>query len=123
MEGKLILVVEDNPDQADSILKALQKEGFTATGVPGVREAIFKLKNQKFSCVVLDLLLGQEDGSLLVDLIRNRKDIPNSTTPILVVSGGLSKETLKRLAGKIQGALVKPVDMDAFVAQVQKIAK
>jgi CheY-like chemotaxis protein len=121
--GKLVLVVEDDADQSNAMLKTLQESGFSPMGVPGVREAIFKLKNQKFSLVVLDLLLGEERGQELIDLIRTRPDIPNAATPILVVSANLSKEALQGMAGKVQGAMVKPLDMAAFAATAQKLAK
>lgn len=119
----LVLVVEDDESQANAMLGALQDAGMTVMAAPGIREAIFKVKNQKFSCIILDLLLGQEKGEHLLEVIRTRKDIQNTDTPIFVISAHLDKDTLQRLAGKVQGALVKPFDMQAFAEQVKKIAK
>jgi CheY-like chemotaxis protein len=120
---KLVLIVEDNADQSNAMLTALKDAGFSPTGASGVRDAVFKLKNQRVSCIILDLLLGEERGIEVIDFIRTRKDCPNSDTPILVVSANLSKGALQSIAGKIQGAMVKPLAMAAFVANVQKLAK
>lgn len=120
---KTVLIVEDDKTQADAMQQALQGAGFSTFHAPAVRDAIFKLKNQKYSCIVVDILLGGENGGELIDLIRTRKDFPSMESPIFVVSANLSKETLQSLAGKVQGAMVKPVDMAAFTAQVQKLAK
>lgn len=119
----LILVVEDDTDIAASMKQALDGAGFSAMIVPGVREAVFKMKNQRFSCIILDLMLGKENGADLVDLARGKRDLSNLETPILVVSANLSKEVLQRLAGKVQGAMVKPFALDNFLAQVKGLAK
>ena len=123
MSGQVVLVVEDNADQSSAMIKALQDAGFSPLGVDGITGAIFKLKNQKVSCIVLDLVLGEGNGAALIELVRTRKDLPNSDTPILVVSANLNKETLKGMAGKIQGAIAKPFDMKTFVSHVQRLAK
>ena len=118
-----VLVVEDDADQRNAMSLALREAGISSIGVSDIREALLRLKNQKFSCVVLDLLLGNESGTELIDIIRTRIDAQNSPTPILVVSANLSKETVEGLLGKVQGAMVKPLDMNAFVAYVNKLTE
>jgi DNA-binding response OmpR family regulator len=120
--AKHILVIEDDKDLLESMKSILVDAGFVSTGVSAVREASFKLKNQKYACVVLDLRLGDESGEEIVEFMRTRKEIPNGQTPVLVVSASISPEVMKRLAGRIQGAIVKPFDLQAFTEKVKKLA-
>lgn len=120
---KNILVVDDDVDLCNSIVAALHREGFRPTGVVSGREANFKLKNQKYSCILLDMHLGHEDGDELIDVIRNRKDSQNNDTPILVISGFLDKPLLEKIAKDIQGALVKPFELSVLIEQVKKLVE
>lgn len=120
-QEKLVIVVEDDASQREAIASCLKSIGFVPHTAAGLREALFRLKNQKYALIILDLLLGKESGSDLIQIVRTRPDIPNSATPILVVSANLSKETLQSLSGKIQGAIVKPLDEAAFIAHVKRL--
>ncbi len=121
--GRLVLIVEENLNQANAMLKVLYEAGFSPMVAPGIREAVFKLKNHKYSCIIVDLLLGGKNGGELIDLIRTRKDNPNNATPIFVIGTNINKEIMQGLAGKIQGAMLKPLDMAAFSMQIQKLAR
>lgn len=120
-EIKSILVVEDDVDVCNAIITALTRQGYKTTGVTTAREATFKLKNQKYSCVLLDMRLGEENGDLLIDFMRERKDSANTATPVIVVSGFLDKELVLKIASKIQGAIVKPFEQKDLIAMVEKL--
>ena len=45
----------------------------------------------------------------------------NYTTPILIVSGNLEPEILKKIRGKIQHILVKPFGNEAFIEKVKQL--
>jgi DNA-binding response OmpR family regulator len=117
---KPILVIEDDIDLCNSILFTLDRSGYSPTGASEMRAAMFKIKNEKYSCILLDMRLGPESGADLVDFIRERKDTGNTSTPIVVISGNLDRELVERLLGRIQGALVKPFDMSALLEMVRK---
>ena len=105
--------------------KALHEAGYSFMTASNVRDALFKLKNQKVSCIILDPLMGEgeERGESLINHIQGRKEIPNGDTPILIIGTNLNKEILQSLAGKIRGALVKPFDMQTFITQVKKVVE
>jgi DNA-binding response OmpR family regulator len=121
-DGKQILVVEDDVDVCNAILTSLSRAGYRPTGVTTAREANLKLRNQAYSCILLDMRLGEENGESVIELIRRRKDSPNKNTPVLVVSGHLDKDLIAKIAGQIQGAIVKPFDQKDLLAQVEKLA-
>ncbi len=56
-EKQLVLLVEDDPDLCKTLLTPLGAVGYAVVATTSARDAMFKLKNQKFHCVILDLLL------------------------------------------------------------------
>lgn len=120
-KGKYILVIEDDEGLCDSILENLQTAGYRCMGVNNLKEASFKLQNQKYECILLDMQLGAESGMSVIELVRSRKGSQNPDTPIVVVSGYLDKVLLKKIASQIQGALVKPFDTKMLLSTVDKL--
>lgn len=121
-EEKSVLVVEDDVALCNSILSTLQRNGFKPFGATELRDATLKLKNQTFACILLDIRLGADSGEELIEFIRERKDALNIDTPILVISGHLDRPLVSKIAKKIQGALVKPFDMNTLLECVRKHA-
>jgi DNA-binding response OmpR family regulator len=121
-EQKHILVVEDDTVLSGAMVSALNRDGYKGVAAADIREAMFKLKNQTYACVLLDMKLGADAGADLVDFIRERKDSMNKTTPVVVVSGNLDRPTMGKIAGQIQGALVKPFDMSSLLETVRRHA-
>lgn len=115
-----ILVVDDDVDLCNGIMRALHREGFQPGGSVEVRDAMFKLKNQKYACVLLDMKLGVDLGEELIAFMRDRPDHENSATPIIVISGNLDRPLVSKIANRIQGALVKPFDMTSLIEAVKK---
>jgi DNA-binding response OmpR family regulator len=119
---KYILVVEDEADLCSTVTKAISHDGFSAIGVNTIRDASFKLKNQTYSCILIDMRIGEERGEDLIELIRTRKDYNNVATPIIVISGFLDKDVIMEIRGKIQGAIVKPFDAKSLLEMLNKLA-
>lgn len=121
--GKSVLVIEDDVNLQNSLLKMLTLQGFKTMGTTEMRDALFRLKNQKYDCVVMDIRLGSSEsgGAELIQFARERKDSMNTRTPILVISGYLEKDLVQEIATYIQGALVKPFDSGSLVRLVRKL--
>lgn len=122
-KDKHILVVEDDVDLCNAVLDTLRAQGHKPLGVTDLRDATLRMKNQKYDCLIFDMRLGDaESGEELIKLARDRKESLNIQTPIIVISGYLDKPLLQSIATSIQGALVKPFEMDALVALVSKLS-
>jgi DNA-binding response OmpR family regulator len=119
-KAKQVLIVEDDAELATIVANALNESGFEATHVTSAREASFKLKSIRFSCVLLDMNLGKETGENVIHIARNPKLSENARTPILMMSGTLDKESLVKIAPYIKGVLVKPFGIDALLELVNK---
>lgn len=116
-----ILIVEDDVELSSLMTDVLTEAGFDPIATQNVREATFKLKNEEFVCIILDMCLGEENGDGVIEFVRKNHKLPNHDTPILVVSGYLEKDLVEKIAPSIQGALVKPFDMKVLVEQTRKL--
>jgi len=104
------------------MVSSLQAKGYSAIGASDVREGMFKIKNQCYVCILLDIRLGANSGDDLVEFIRDRKDSLNTSTPIVIVSGYLDQHVVEKIGKNIQGALVKPFEMAALLDIVKRFA-
>jgi two-component system, sensor histidine kinase len=119
-KDKHVLVIEDDIDLCGTVVDTLKRAGYKTLGAHTSREAIMKLKNQTYHCILVDIRLGLDSGEDLVEFIRTRKDAMNVETPIVVISGFLDKDLVSRIGKQIQGALVKPFEMKTLVDLVKK---
>ena len=74
-----ILIVDDEPEGTEPILKFLQREGFQVTTAPNGREALAFLSTAMPELVILDLRMPQMDGISFLATLRSYmrwKDLP-----------------------------------------------
>jgi CheY-like chemotaxis protein len=77
---KRILIIEDEPDVAESIKMFLKKEGFDAEYTLDALEGVEKLKG--FDLLLLDLIMPKVSGRAVLKEIRKR----GIRTPLIVLS-------------------------------------
>lgn len=116
-----VLVVEDDPDLRSLVVEDLKRQSYRVVDTGTVSDALQKLKNQRFDCIVLDLKIEQRLGEEIVDFLRSGSEPSNRYTPILVMSGHMDIDRVKRLSAHVHGVLVKPFDRKALVEKVQTL--
>jgi two-component system response regulator TctD len=77
-----ILVVEDDPDLADALLRRLRRQGHAVDGQSDGAVALRVLGYQTFDLLVLDIGLPGLDGLSLLRQLRERAD----KTPVLMLT-------------------------------------
>lgn len=90
---KHILIIEDDPD-ISNLLKVLllqKSDQYRATVAASAAEAALVLKQQPYALVVLDLVLPDGDGRVLLREIRS---IVAASTPVFVLSG-IDRQSIK----------------------------
>jgi CheY-like chemotaxis protein len=132
MQHKMILLVEDNPDDEALTLRALKKNniGNELVVVRDGAEALdfifcqgaYAERNPRDmpQVVLLDLKLPKIDG--LEVLRRIRADESTKLLPVVILTS--SKEEKDRLNGYSLGAnsyVQKPVDFDQFIGAVRQL--
>jgi DNA-binding response OmpR family regulator len=128
MDHKIILLVEDNPDDEALTLRALKKNNIL-NEVKVARDGQQALDyffgegasaNPMPSLVLLDLKLPKVDG--LEVLRRIRADQRTSLQPIVILTS--SKEEQDIVSGYRLGAnsyIRKPVDFDQFIEAIRQL--
>ncbi len=103
---KELLVVEDNTELRQSILKLLTTHDINAVAVGTGKEAIELLKKKRFDCMILDLGLPDISGFELLDRINSDHSV--ETTPVIIYTGReLSQEENEKLERYASSIVVK----------------
>ena len=76
-----ILVVDDDRDLIEFVVELLVKNGYKVSAVTNVNDSLYKLKNDIFDIVLLDLKLPDLNGIQGIDEIK--KVSPHSKVIIL----------------------------------------
>lgn len=114
-----VLLVEDEPDLAKGVVRALRKEGhavdLAVDGEEGLRQAL----EVDYDAIVLDVMLPHLDGWAVLEQLRASK-----TTPVLMLTA--RDTTADRVRGLDSGAddyLVKPFDVAELRARLRVILR
>ncbi|PAW62928.1 MAG: two-component system response regulator CreB [Opitutia bacterium Tous-C1TDCM] len=120
MDGRpRILVIEDEPAIADTLLYALRTEGFAPEWCGTGREGLARLATEKIALVVLDVGLPDGSGFDFCKEIRQR-----SAIPVLFLTARNSE--LDRVLGLEIGGddyLVKPFSPRELTARVKAVLR
>ncbi|HEY1227867.1 MAG TPA: response regulator, partial [Ramlibacter sp.] len=109
-----LLLVEDNPDAAETIAMCLEAYGYQVTHVDTCAAAVRTAQQQQFDVVLTDL--GLPDGSG-IDVGRAL----SRSVPVVALSGYGATPDLQRSAmAGFSGHLVKPAEPQAIHAALQK---
>jgi CheY-like chemotaxis protein/signal transduction histidine kinase/HAMP domain-containing protein len=106
---KRLLVVEDDDNQRQSMVELIAHEDVEITAVASADEALAKLKETRFDCMVLDLGLGSgTDGFQLLETVKS--DPAMADLPIIIYTGKeLSQDEETRLKRFAETIIVKDV--------------
>ena len=119
-ESSSILLVEDDPRVASSLVQGLSEVGYTMTRTGSAEQALKQLGANRFDLVLLDLGLPGRDGLDVLRELRGRLD----ATPVLVLT---ARDTLNdRVKGLDAGAddyLVKPFAFVELLARIRALLR
>jgi ActR/RegA family two-component response regulator len=109
------LVIDDDPVQQMTIARVGSKAGYAVTTASTLEEAAREIKGQHFDCITLDLLLGGENGMVMLGEIAKY----NPGTMVIVISGASPavREATLQIATDLHldsAELPKPVNFAAL---------
>ncbi|MBF0327769.1 MAG: response regulator [Nitrospirae bacterium] len=106
-----ILVVDDEKEFIQTLLKRLRRRGLQCEGVFSGEEAISKISAREFDVVLLDMKLPDMDGnSTLVEIKKIRP-----ATRVIILTGHASvNEGLEGIKNGALDYLMKPVEFESL---------
>jgi DNA-binding response OmpR family regulator len=119
MNGKTILVVEDEASIAEVVSLYLTRAGYSVRIASDGRQAMTLLENQMPDFVILDLMLPEVDGLSLTRWLRDRSNVP-----IIMLTA--RRAEIDRIAGLEIGAddyVVKPFSPQELVSRVRAVMR
>ncbi|WP_140411222.1 response regulator [Chromobacterium violaceum] len=117
LDGRRVLVVDDDPRNLFVITAALERHGAKLNSAVNGRRALEFLQHQSVDLVLMDIMMPEMDGYQAIAAIRANpawKDIP----VVAITAKALPAEREKILATGADDYLSKPVDYDLLVARV-----
>jgi CheY-like chemotaxis protein len=105
-ESCSVLLVEDDPDTREVMVRALEKDGWAVTEAGNGREALDRLAQKKPQLILLDLMMPVMDGfDFLLEMRANAawQDIP----VIVLTAKDLTEEDRRVLSGRVEEIVEK----------------
>lgn len=110
-----ILIVEDDNDINSLLYEMLTENGYCASSAYSGTEALIYIENNKYDLILLDLMLPGKSGDELIDIIREKEDMP-----LIIISAkeerGLKAKMLRAGADDF---ISKPFDIDEVLARIE----
>jgi DNA-binding response OmpR family regulator len=115
MKMNKILIIEDDTNINNLLNEALGKEGLICEQAFSGTEAVRLLKGEKYSLVLLDLMLPGLPGESVLKEIRKMGNIP----VIVLTAKDSLDEKIDLLNGGADDYITKPFEMKEVIARVQ----
>ena len=119
-DAPLVVVAEDDRATRDSLVTALELEGYRVAGLADGARALDVIASQHPDAVVLDVGMPEVDGLSVCRRLRARQD----HTPVLILTA--RSEVSDRVSGLDAGAddyLAKPFALDELLARVRALMR
>jgi two-component system cell cycle response regulator DivK len=117
-----ILIVEDNEDSRELVVKVLRNKGFDTIEAADGEEAIDKVKREKPELILLDISIPKMDGYEVARRLKSLEEF--SELPIVALTAHAMKgDREKVIAAVFEGYISKPIDVRVLPDQVRSYLK
>ena len=111
----IVLIVDDEQDFVEAVVKRLMRRGFRVYGVNGGQEALDILRQHPVDVVVLDVLMPGMDG---LETLRRMKEMHPQVQVILLSGHGGEELGMRGMAYGAFAYLLKPVAFSRLVETI-----
>lgn len=116
MENFRVLVVDDEADFLETIVKRLRKRGLEAEGVASGEAALETMKEKRFDVVLLDIKMpGGIDG---IETFRELKKLQPLTEVIFLTGHATLESSVEGMKLGAFDYLIKPVKLDELLPKL-----
>jgi signal transduction histidine kinase/DNA-binding response OmpR family regulator len=117
-EAGEILVVEDNADLRDYLIRMLSEQGWTVDAVPDGQVALERIRRHRPELVLTDVMMPRLDGFGLLRALR--ADPHTARMPVLMLTARAdTASTIEGLQAGADDYIVKPFKRNELIARVR----
>lgn len=124
-----ILIVDDDPDVIMFVTSVLETGGYKSIAAKNGEEAMVRVKDDKPSLIILDILMPKESGIRMYRELKTTESLKN--IPVVILSG-ISKRTFLRSQAALtefggqpvpepEAYIEKPVEPEDLIETVREL--
>jgi len=113
-----ILVIEDDPSNADVIQQILESEDFEVESIDGAEIIDESIDSFSPDLILMDILLPTGDGRLICNSIKENAD--TKEIPVMLITAMLESE-IPRIPCIPDAIMLKPFDYQKLTSTVKKL--
>ena len=125
LEGKKVLLAEDNDLNAEIAMAILERAGLEIDRVKDGIECVNKITEMPactYEVILMDIQMPRMDGYKATQQIRCLSDLDKADIPILAMTANAFEEDKKKaLAVGMNGHIAKPIKIDELIALLTNI--
>ena len=119
-----VLVAEDNPLNASTILAMLRRMGHRSQLAEDGQKALDAWAQADFDCILMDIQMPVLDGIQAAAAIRQQEHVKGGHTPIIALTAhALRGDRQRLLAEGFDGYLPKPLDLGELARELQRLTR
>jgi len=118
-EKKKILVVDDNQDSRELVMKILGKKNYHLLEAYDGEDALNKIITEKPDLVLMDISMPKIDGYEVTRRLKTMEDYKDITV-IALTAHAMKGDREKALAAGCKGYITKPINIREFSEQIKQ---
>ena len=115
-----ILVIEDEPSLREIMTDFLRKERYVVESAATLQDALFKLSDYHYDCVLLDIMLPDGNG---LTLLKRLKEMGKSENVIIISAKDAVEDKIEGLELGADDYLAKPFHLAELNARIHSVIR
>ena len=116
MLAKTILIVDDEPEQVQTLDNLLSQRGYRVITASNGEEAMVKARNQQPHLIILDIMMPKIDGTQVAMLLK--QDARTKDIPVFFITAVISADDHQNTIGHPNAVFAKPVRLEELLEAV-----
>jgi len=118
---KKIMIVDDEPDTADSVKMILEVKGYDVVSVQSGKECLDYIQKEKVDLILIDLMMPEMGGWELFDRLESDRNTRSIKKAILSVKSPNHQLEYQERKGRLDSYFMKPVDIQNFMRDIREV--
>ena len=119
---KKILIVEDNQDSRELVVKILKNRGYQLIEAVDGEDALEKAIAERPDLILMDISIPKIDGYEVTRMLKSRKEF--KYTPIIALTAHAMKgDREKAMESGCEGYIAKPINIHELPEQIKSYLK